>query len=533
MAYFKDLREYIAFLEKQNLLWQINKQVKLETELMPLVKWQFRGLSEDERRAFLFKDIVDVKGRKYDMPVLVAAYAASRKIYAAGMMCKPDEIGKKWSEALIKPIPPKLVSSGAAVQEEVISGKKLEEVGLDEFPFTIDVPGFDGLRRTTATHVFSRDPETGAVNIGNYSGHIHARDRITIGIGRHQHMWTHMEKAKKLGKPLEVAIVVGVIPAIAMVSVAKIAYGHDELAVAGGIAGEKIEVVKCKTVNVEVPARAEIVIEGTIDLEYMESQTGSFGEYSGYMAEPHLCPILHVSCITHRNKPIFVNMISQMPPSESSKIRQIAAEGNYFKFLKHDVGVDGVQEVAVYESSGSRNFVVIQMSKTHDYQVWQALNALSAYQENAGKIIVAVDTDIDPRDADSVIWAMSFRMQPHRDTRIVLGKIASLDPSSAPPGTPLAEMNYPKPSGASTILINATNKWEVTPVALPRKEYMEEAKKIWESLSLPTLKPRKPWFGYELGYWPKEYAESAEMNLKGKIYELGEGTWKAKKPAKF
>lgn len=531
MAYYKDLREYINFLEKNALLWRIDKQVKLETELMPLVRWQFRGLSEDERRAFLFTDIIDLKGKKYDMPVLVGVYAASRKIYAAGMRCKPEEITEKWSEALMKPIPPELVTKGA-VQEEVYSGKEIREKGMDEFPFTIDLPGFDGLRRTTASHFFSKDPETGKVNIGNYSGHIHARDRITIGLGRQQHMFAHLEKAKKLGKPLEAAIVVGAIPAIAFVSVAKVV-GLDELAVAGGLAGEKIEVVKCKTVNLEAPARAEIVIEGKVSIEYMENHTGCFGEYSGYMAEPHLCPVFHVTCITHRRKPVMVNMISQMPPSESSKIRQIASEGNLFKFIKHDLGMSGVHDIAVYESSGSRQFVVAKMSKTHNYQSWKVLEALAAYQDSAGKIIIAVDDDIDPRDPESVIWALSYRMQPHRDTRIEAGKIASLDPSTAPPGTPREEMIYPKPSGASAILIDATNKWECTPVALPKKEYMEGAKKLWDSLGLPPLKPRQPWFGYELGYWPEEFAESAEMNLQGRIYELGERRWKEKKPLRI
>ena len=222
MSYYKDLREYIEVLEKKELLWRIRRPIKKETELMPLVRWQFRGLPESERRAFLFENVTDAKGRKYGIPVLVAALAGSAQIYATGFMCQPDEIGKRWEQAQRQPIPPGLVTDGT-VHEQVLMGKELVEVGLDKFPFTIDTPGFDGMQRTTATHVFSNDPETGMVNIGNYSGHVHARDRITFGLGRGQHMMTHLEKAKALGKPLQAAIAVGVVPAVAFVSVAKAA----------------------------------------------------------------------------------------------------------------------------------------------------------------------------------------------------------------------------------------------------------------------------------------------------------------------
>lgn len=140
MADYNDLRDHIASLEKDNLLWRIKSPVIKETELIPLVRWQYRGLSEEDRRAFLFENVIDVKGRKYDMPVLVGALAGSTKIYAAGMMCKPEEISAKWEQALMHPIASKLVASGP-VQEEVHRGAELQEEGLAEFPFPIDTPG--------------------------------------------------------------------------------------------------------------------------------------------------------------------------------------------------------------------------------------------------------------------------------------------------------------------------------------------------------------------------------------------------------
>jgi 4-hydroxy-3-polyprenylbenzoate decarboxylase len=411
--------------------------------------------------------------------------------------CALEELRDKWAQALIEPIPPRLVASGPA-QEEIMKGAELEKVGLDKFPFTIDTPGFDGLQRTTATHWISKDPETGISNIGNYSGHVHARNRMTIGLGTMQHMMTHLKKAKALGRPLQAAIVVGAVPAVGYASVAKVPYGQDEMAVAGGLAGEAIEVVKCQTVDLEVPASAEIVIEGEISTEYFEPQTGSFGEYTGYMAETHLCPVFDITCITNRKNPIFHSFISQMPPSESSKLRQVAFEGGLLKFLKHDCGLPYVLKVAPYEAGQSHFYFVIQL--------------------------------IDPWDHESVIWAMGLRCQPHRDTRIVSGKRVSLDPSTAPPGSPRSEAEYPKPDGASVILINATRNWDYPPVALPRKEYMERAKEIWEAEGLPPLTPRVPWHGYELGYWPEKYAEAARMNLAGELYKLGEMRKKEREP---
>ena len=109
MGYFKDVREHIAALDQAGLLVKIEEQINKDTELMPLVRWQFRGLAEEERRAFMFTNVVDAKGRKYDIPVVVGALAASRQIYGFGLQCKPDEIVERWNQAQRQPIPPKIV----------------------------------------------------------------------------------------------------------------------------------------------------------------------------------------------------------------------------------------------------------------------------------------------------------------------------------------------------------------------------------------------------------------------------------------
>ncbi|HKY06947.1 MAG TPA: UbiD family decarboxylase, partial [Candidatus Binatia bacterium] len=168
MGYFRDLREHIAALDQAGLLVKIDEQINKDTELMPLVRWQFRGLAEEERRAFMFTNVVDAKGKKYDIPVVVGTLAASRQIYGFGLQCQPEEIVDRWSKAQSNPIAPKIVDR-AAVHEEIHAGPALlEKGGLGEFPVPISTPGYDCAPFTTASHWFTQDPETGNINVGNY-----------------------------------------------------------------------------------------------------------------------------------------------------------------------------------------------------------------------------------------------------------------------------------------------------------------------------------------------------------------------------
>lgn len=523
MAYLKDIREHLQLLEEKGKLVRVKSQINKDTELMPFVRLQFRGLPEEERRAFLFENVVDVRGRKYDMPVAVGIVAASRDIYALGMGCKIEELRERWAQALQNQLTPRLVASGP-VHEVVIMGDELcrDGCGLDRIPVPISTPGFDNAPYTTATHWMTKDPDTGVRNVGNYRSQVKARDRLGIFVHPTQHIYMHWDKARKKGMPLEAALVMGGPPCVAYTAAAKIPYGVDELAVSGAMMGEPLEVVKCKTIDVEVPAHAEIVIEGEMDTEFLEPEA-PFGEYGGYMGDRVLNPFLKIKCITHRRDAIYHAIISQMPPSESSKIRQIAYEGVMYKFLRYDCNIPSITDVAFHESSGAWLYVVIQLKKTNPAQPWQALNAAVALDPTIGKIIIAVDEDVDPRDPDSVNWALSFRMMPHRDTRITMGKGSMLDHSAAPPGSLSHEsQTFPTVEGTSALLIDATRKWPYPPVSLPRREFMERALEIWEAEGLPKLRLKMPWYGYDLGYWNPEYAEEAEMALRGEYYVTGE-----------
>ena len=168
MSYYKDLREYIKALEDAGQLVRIKSRVNKDTELMPLVRLQFRGLPEEQRKAFIFESMVDVRGREYHTPVAVSALAGSTKIYSIGMMCQPEEIEEKRAQAELHPCEPKLVDSGP-VQEEVHVGDTLmEHGGLDEFPIPISTPGYDPSPAITAPFWITRDPDSGIRNIGTY-----------------------------------------------------------------------------------------------------------------------------------------------------------------------------------------------------------------------------------------------------------------------------------------------------------------------------------------------------------------------------
>jgi len=523
MQYYKDIREFMQVLEKQDKLVKVTREINKDTELMPLVRWQYRGLSEEQRMAFLFDNVVDVKGRKFKGSVLVGAHGASAEVYAMGMMCPPDKIMEKWAQAQSNPIKPIMIDSGVCQEEVHIGEGLLEHDGLMEFPVPISTPGFDAAPFLSASNWITKDPETGIRNIGNYRAMLKSPTRTGINCTWPQHLRQHWEKCHARGIPLQAAIVMGVAPSIGYVSITKVPYGVDEYDIAGGISGAPIELVKCKTVDIEVPATSEIVIEGEFPTDSMERE-GPFGEHSGYIFQQGVRPYFNVTAITHRKNPMYTCFISQFPPSESSKIRQISDNAVLYHYLKYNHGIAGLKDVCWHEESGSWQFVVISLKKAFPVQPWQALKAADALDPIRGKIVIAVDDDIDARDLDSVVWALCYRMQPDKDVVIAPGKAASLDPSAAPPdadpppGFPTDGSDFP----TSSILINATRKWDFPPTALPAQVYMEKAKKIWEELGLPKLTPKVPWYGRSLGNWSKKFEEEAKLAVQGDYFQTGE-----------
>jgi UbiD family decarboxylase len=506
MAYYKNLQEYIDALDREGLLYRVKRPINKDTEMHPLVRWQFRGLGEDQRRAFYFEQVYDAKGKQYDMPVLIGGLAGSQRIYALGLDCREDEVEEIWAKALENPIEPILVKQGE-VQDVVYIGDDLIRVGgLYKLPIPISTPGFDNAPYLTAGCWVTKDPETGVRNMGVYRGQIKGHLKTSIMWGSLKHSAIHWEKCNQKGIHLDAAVVLGGPPCITYAAVQPVPFGVDEIALAGGLARSPLELVKCKTVDLEVPAHADIVIEGKILSDYLEPD-GPFGEAHGYLDPGDLNGVFEVTCITHKKNPVYVSMISQLTPSESSKIKQSAYETLALRHLTKDIGVP-VLRVALYEDLLNRQVAVIQMKREKPEDIWRALEALLP-SRIIHKVIACVDPDIDPHDPQSLLWAIANRCQPHRDMRIV--------PNRPLPWNPIRYVADGQRYDVtdSTLLIDATLKAEFPPVALPAREYMEHARGIWEELGLPKLEPRPPWHGYSLGLWSDEAVTQANNATAG------------------
>jgi 4-hydroxy-3-polyprenylbenzoate decarboxylase len=527
MAYYKDFRQYLETLDQRGKLTRIKREINKDTQLHSLARLQFKGLPEDERTAFLFENVVDSKGCKFETPVAVAALAGSAQVYAIGMMCQPEEISEKLAQAQLHPIEPVLVNDGPVHEEVHMGANLLEHGGLSEFPIPVTTPGYDASPYITAGCVVTKDPETGVPNIGMYRAMLKSPTRTGITWVENQGSLYHWHKCREMGKPLELAIAIGSLPSIAYVGVSKLPFGVNEFAVAGGIADEPVKVVKCKTVDLEVPATTEIVIEGEVSTTELEPEA-PFGEAGGFIGLPGLKPYFTVKCITHRMQPIWVATVSQYPPSESSKIRQYATEGVVFKHLRYDLNMQHVMSVAFYDKIGSLNYIAIKLKKTEPAKVWRTMEA-TRDRFPLAKIIVAVDEDVNIRDIDSVNLAICVRSQPHLDYRIIKMPVMSTrDPYMASPDKLLTEPVEQQDTleggigETSCLLIDATNKKPMPPLSLPKKEFMDEALRIWQEEGLPKLQLKEPWWGINLGNWCEEWEELARAAVEGNCYKAGE-----------
>ena len=525
----QDLRTHLQNLQQRSLLRRVTIPINKDTELMPLVRWQFRGLPEAHRTGFLFENVTNAKGQSLKGGVAVGIYAGSSEIYSVGVGCKVSEIRERWQKAQAKPTPPRLVEHGS-VQDEVHVGKDLlEHGGIEEFPIPISTPGFDVGPYTTASSWVTRDPESGWINVGNYRGQVKAADRMGMFISPRNQGWKHWDLNRRKGRAMEAALVIGGPPALTYLSGSRIAYGVEEYAVAGSLIGEPLDVVRCKTVDLTVPAHAELVLEGRISHEYLEPEA-PFGEYTGYMGGRVYNAVFEVAAITHRKNPIFTCIMSQMPPSESSMLKKVGQDNAYLFYLKNQCGIADVVNVSCHEIALD-SFVVIQMKRCNVSMIWQALYAVAGRNQMVGKIVVAVDEDIDIDDPESLIWALSYRMQPHRDVVTLENRSVGLDPSGAPSNQDGIDDNTVQKVFGSALLINAMRPFDYPPVSLPAKQYMERAKEIWEQLQFPKLTPRKPWYGYELGDWSERDREEAQWAVQGDYHKTGERAKKERKPA--
>jgi 4-hydroxy-3-polyprenylbenzoate decarboxylase len=380
----------------------------------------------------------------------------------------------------------------------------------------VSTPGFDSAPYLTATLCITRDPDSNVQNMGMYRAALKATDRLAVrmvarpgGAGGYLH-WL---KYNALKQPMPIAIVIGAAPIVCFTGPQKLAVDMDEMGVAGALAGEPIRMAKCVSVDLDVPADAEIVIEGVIDPEWLEPEA-PFGESNGYVALEAFNMRMQVTAITMKRAPVFTAIISQVTPSESSVIKKVAYEPFFLAHLRDQLEVKGILRVAMHERlTNLRPVIFLQYAQgTPKTEVWRGLYGTANFQSACGKMVVAVSEDIDPQSVDAVLWSMAYRSNPIEDVHI------------APYHTSLQGSQYGPKKSDSTMLIDATLKGPMPPLALPTREYMEHARAIWDELGLPALKVTPPWHGYTLGDWSEAWDVFANRAAAGDWEESGKET---------
>jgi 4-hydroxy-3-polyprenylbenzoate decarboxylase len=293
--------------------------------------------------------------------------------------CPVEDIQDKWERAIQHPISPVMVDQPVC-QEVILKGEDLqgEGKGLDMLSVPISTPGFDSAPTLTATNVITKDVRLGVQNMGTYRCQLKAPDRLVVrmatrvgGAGGYLHYLAWKKAGHKM---MPCAIVLGCPPYVAFMGPQKLPIGVDEFDVAGGLAGAPIQIAKAHTVDLNVPAEAEIVIEGLIDLEWLEPEA-PFGESHGHVALEEFNLPMTITAITHRSKPVIPSYISQVAPSESSVIKRVAYEPLFFNYLNKVLNIKGVKKVSLHEPlTGLLRVTVITfkegVSKT---EIWRAL----------------------------------------------------------------------------------------------------------------------------------------------------------------
>lgn len=469
---FRSLRELLAHLEKHGKLQRVRQEVDKDWEIACITR-RVMTQPPEKRYAILFDRI---KG--FRTPVVTGAIGASREIYAMalgvavnGGRIDKEEIHAKWVEALATPLEPLRVDAGPC-KENIV---KENEVDLLRFPIPTWTPTQDAAPYLSAGSVIQKDPETGIQNAGVYRGMIKGPNRIGMLIVPGKHSGIILQKYEAMRRPMEIAVVIGPPPTVGMTSVGRIPYGVDEVTVAGALAGAPVEVVRCETVDLRVPATAEMVIEGVVQPGVREPE-GPFGEFYGYMGPVASSPVIEVTAITYRDGTIHQGFMEQMPPSEGSCVKDIAMESVILGALR-GMGVPGVLDVRVHDMSAQAH-VIVKIKPQFPAHAKVVMNGCWASYPNRCKQVIVVEDDCDIYDDNDVEWHLACRVQPERDIVILPHATGhTLDPSM-----PKETYMYGSKMG-----IDATRSVSYPERALPPRRMLDDVKERWSRYGLPPL----------------------------------------------
>ena len=460
---FKSFRDFIARIEELGLLKRISAEVDWNLELGAIT----RQMSNQQGPALLFQNIKGYLNSECRNVFVNGLASWERVAIALGL---PRETSCRGivefvKEALKRRMDPIRVTSGP-VKENVING---DAVNLYSFP----VPKYNSLDggRYIATYgcLVTKDPDTNLTNVGIYRGMIGDNEKsIAVNLVRAAHWGYHFSKYEKRGEEMPVAVVFGCPPALLMCAGVAIEHpGCSEYEVAGGLSGEPIELVKCETSDLYVPASAEIVMEGRISADPRTFQMeGPFGEYPGvYCSTAAPRPVIRIERITFRNDPIFRGGIVGSSPGKLGEATYWTAPlfaALIWRALE-DAGVPNITGVWGCPSTSLTNLRV-SIDNTYKGQVQRVAAALWSLQASLyrGKNLIVVDKDIDVFDNEAIEWAMAYRMNADMGSiQFFNGTVGSNLDSSVPK----AYRNIMKYGGGrwTRVLMDATINWDLEP----------------------------------------------------------------------
>jgi len=410
---YQGLRGFMALLEEEGELRRVRRHVSTRFEIAAGI----RRMGDSGGPALLFEDVLE-----HDIPVVGGLFSTRRRALLAMGAANHDEGNARFLRGLHDPITP-VTTTDAPCQEVVHAG---DEVDLDRLPLPV-YSEKDGGAYVTVGLTISNDPVDGRRNASVYRQMRVDRRRLAVMSHVFQGLGTQIARAAELGVPLDVAIANGVHPVLLYASQAKVPHGVDELAIAGGILGEPVRTARCRTVDLEVPADAEIVIEGRI-LPGESVLEGPFGEFTGYYGPAERNPVIQVTAITHRRDPIFLAWLTGVPTTDNHVLKVFAYESNLLQNLRG--AFPEVTAVCFPDWGGVQYVAVVALKQRYKGQARHLI--LTALGDPARiKWVVVVDDDIDVFDTEQVNWAIATRSQPAEDL-VVVPRVAGgpLDPSA-------------------------------------------------------------------------------------------------------
>jgi phenylphosphate carboxylase beta subunit len=419
----KSMRDFIELAEREGELKRIKAEVDWDLELSHVAKLN----EEKQGPALLFEN---VKG--HDWPIITSVCTTPSRL--ALIMGQPKtstlvQIMEAWVKIADQRVEPKWVDKkDAPCKQNVMTG---DQVDLGKFPTPKWYPLDGGRFFGTAHFIISKDPETGWVNLGTYRAQLLGKDKLGTQFIKGKHADIMLKKYQKKKKPMPVADIVGCDPVLFILGAARISAFVSEYDVAGAIRGEAVEVVKGETVDLPIPAHAEIVVEGEVDADkFMEE--GPFGEYTGYYSGVGTDPrnFIDVKCITHRDNPIMWGTTVGRAVTDTHMTMALSYGAALWQQLVA-MKIPGIRSVYCPPEGSGRFLAIISMQQMYPGHADQVLTAAISTEMGAYglKTVIVVDEDIDPWDIPRVMYALSFRFQPNRCQIIKRGRSTPLDPS--------------------------------------------------------------------------------------------------------